>query len=478
MVTTKLSAALLQSLGANAHVVGGAVRDRLLGRPTLDLDLIVPEKSEAAAARLAKATGGRAFPLHTDLGIYRVTTAEWHIDIARYQGENLEEDLDRRDLTINALAVPLNAWFTPAWKKKIIDRHGGLNDLAAKRLTPLSKKVFKEDPLRLLRVFRIAAEIGFSISAETKKLIHTQRKLSSKPAGERQREEFLKMFSAERAHRSLVLMDDCGVLDVVFPAAATLRKTAPAYYGKGGVLKHTLDSVLRFEEIMETLPQWFPRTHKKIRAYLGETISGYSRLAHCKWALILHDIGKPKTAKMQDGRLRFFQHEHVGADMVGALSARYRWSSDETNRYARLVRNHMRPGNLATHADDVSNKAIHRFFRDLEDDGISMLLVSLADHLTYLTPAQRKRRNSAHEIVTLQMVASYYSDPKKLMPQKLLTGHHIMKEFKLPPSPLIGKLITEAHEAQVDGKVKTVAQALSFLKPVVERLLAETPEKK
>lgn len=462
-----LKSALPAALGPDAHVVGGAVRDRLLGRPVIDVDIAVHADAGKAAAKIAATLKGRSFPLHADLDIFRVVADGFHVDVARFQGKDLAADLDRRDLTINALAVPVSEWFRPAWKKKIVDRHGGLSDLAKGRLVPVSPKIFREDPLRLLRVFRIAAELGLAVPAATLKLVTTHRRLILKPAAERAREELLKMFGTPNAHKALVAMDKSGLLDVLFPPAVPLRRTAPDYYGKGGVLKHTLDSVKCFEGIVETLSGWFPGTHKKIRAYLDDVITGHPRVAHCKWALLLHDIGKPKTARMIDGRLRFFEHEHVGADMVAKLSPRYRWSSEETTRYARLVRNHMRPGNLATHPK-VTDKAIYRFFRDLEDDGIAMLLVSLADHLTYLTGAQKKKRNSAHELVTLRMVARFYSQTKKVIPERVITGHDIMKAFDLKPSPLIGELLTAVTEAQVEGKVKSAKDAIAFLRPLAK----------
>jgi len=281
----------------------------------------------------------------------------------------------------------------------------------------------------------------------------------------------LKTFSTPRAHAALILMDKTGVLDVVFPNAKPLRKTAPGYYGKGGVLKHTLDSVKMFEDIEATLGSWFPRATRKVRDYLAAASSGYPMSAHCKWALLLHDIGKPKTAKMIGGRLRFFEHEHVGADMVEKLSLIFRWSSDEQARYARLVRHHMRPGNLAMHPE-AGDKAYHRFFRDLDGDAVAMLLVSLADHLTYLTPRQLKKRSSAHELTTIKMMSRFYSQKSRVLPERLLTGHDIMRALSLKPSPLIGKLLTESIEAQVEGKVRTKLEAIAHLRSILPALEA------
>ncbi len=465
-----------KAMGPGAHVVGGAVRDRLINRDTYDLDISVPGDAATAADRLAAATGGRAFPLHAELGILRVVTDHGNVDVARYQGRTLEDDIDRRDFSLNALAVPLAAWRGKAWRKTIVDRHGGLTDIKRGTLSPVSKKVFVEDPLRLLRAFRIAAELGFTLSPAALALIRKHRALARKPAGERMREEMLKTFSTPRAYPALVLMDKTGVLDVIFPNAKPLRKTAPRYYGKGGVLKHTLDSVKLFEDIEANLTSWFPRAAGKIRAYLAAPSTGYSMSAHCKWALLLHDIGKPKTAKMIDGRLRFFEHEHVGAEMVEKLSTIFRWSSDEQTRYARLVRNHMRPGNLAMHPE-AGDKAFHRFFRDLGGDAVAMLLVSLADHLTYLTPRQLKSRSSAHELTTIKMMSRFYSQKSRILPERLLNGNDIMKALSLKPSPLIGKLLTESIEAQVEGKVRTRLEAIAHLRSILPALEAAMTKK-
>lgn len=460
----KAAAALF---GPDVHVVGGAVRDRLLGRRTADVDLVVPRRLSALIAELARRAGGHAFPLDEERGITRVELENSHLDISLWQGRTFEDDIDRRDLTVNALAVPLSRWLTPGWKTSVIDRHGGLSDLKKRRLVPLSAAALSDDPLRILRTFRFAAELDFSIPTTTLGRLRRRRALLRKPAPERVREEMLKIFATPRAYRTLVSMEKTGVLEVVFPEAAELRRTAHGYYGRGGVLTHTLDSVKFFENVVETLRSWFPRHARKIAAYLAEPMGSYPRFAHLKWALLLHDIGKPATAAIVGGRMRFFEHEHVGADKVPDIAKRFRWSGDEASRYAKLVRNHMRPGNLATHMP-VSDKAIHRFYRDLGDDGVAMLLVSLADHLTYLSPRELKKRASPHELITIRMIRQFYEHREKVLPPRLLTGTEVMKEFGLSPSPLIGRLLEDVRDAQSEGRVKDAAGALAYLKGRIE----------
>jgi tRNA nucleotidyltransferase/poly(A) polymerase len=453
---------LLKKTGA--FVVGGAVRDRLLGRPYTDVDVIIPEDPAALAAKIATAVGGNAFALDEERGIQRVTLKDGStLDIARRQGGSLETDLDRRDFTINALAVPVEAWETPRWRSAVIDRHDGQKHLRAKKIIAVSNQIWKDDPLRLLRAFRIAAELGFSIPPATLDQIRRNKAKIKKPAPERKRDEMLRLFDTSDAHRLLVLMDGCGFLDEIFPFAKRLRSTAVKHYGPGGVLKHTLDSVRCFEDVLRDRT-WFRGLNEKIKKYLDEPVAGHSRRAHCKWGLLLHDIGKPDTMSYDDtGRLRFFEHEFVGAKKIPAMAQRLRWSSTESARYAGYVRNHMRPGNLASQAR-VTDKAIHRFFRDLGDDAIAMLLISLGDHLTYLTPAQKRRRRSSHEKVTIKMVRRFYTAREKVLPPKVLDGHDVMAALKIKPSPLIGALLKDVQEAQSGGKVKTKADALAYLK--------------
>jgi tRNA nucleotidyltransferase/poly(A) polymerase len=432
------------------------------------IDSILPSDPTAVAKSLAAKLGGTAFPLDAENGIVRVAFPNVHIDLAKRQGLSWDQDLDRRDFTINALAVPLHQWLKPNWKDSLVDRHNGLKDLKKKTLRAVSKNIFADDPLRLLRAYRLAAQLGLSVEKGTRGLIQKNRKRLARVAPERIREEMLKIFSTDAATAALKDMEKDRLLEIIFPEAAKLRRCAPGYYGKGGVLKHSLDSVGCYEDILKTLSSWFPRAHTKIRAYLNEPLSGYSRSAHLKWALLLHDLGKPATAKMMGGRMRFFEHEHVGASSVLAMAPRYRWSNLEAARYERLVRNHMRVGNLASH-EVITDRAIHRFFRDLQEDGIAMLLVSLGDHLTYLTPKQRGKKRSDHEKTTVLMVNRYYNAREKIVPPKLITGHDVMTAFKLPPSPYIGELLEAVTDAQSDGTVKTKEDAMAFLSTYVKK---------
>ncbi|MFN0116813.1 MAG: CCA tRNA nucleotidyltransferase [Elusimicrobiota bacterium] len=444
-------------------VVGGAVRDRYIKKETFDIDLVLKSNPLNFYEKLAKKVGGHGFVLDSDRKVIRITVDGFQIDISQAQGKNFEADLDRRDFSINALSVPLSKWTSSRWKEFIVDRHSGLKDLQKKIIRQISSNIYVEDPLRLLRAFRFAGELGFQIDALTLNRISKDKKLIKKSSPERVREEFLKMFSTEKSYSLFVLLEKTGLLSVIWPEANRLRACGHSYYGNQGVLKHTLDSLKLLEELFTKISSWFPKAAKKIKEHLNEHLSQFPRFAHLKWAIFMHDFGKPKTAQLIDGRLRFFEHEHVGADMVLKMADRFRWSQEETNRYSKLVRNHMRPGNLATHSE-ITDKAIHRFFKDLGDDGIGMLLVSLADHLSYLSPAQRRKRNSAHELATCLMVKKYYSQREVIIPPKIITGYDIMKLLNIKPSPVIGQIMSDVTEAQSEGKIRNKNEGLQFIK--------------
>ncbi|MCB4755780.1 MAG: HD domain-containing protein [Elusimicrobia bacterium] len=457
------------------YVVGGAVRDRLLKRPLTDLDVVLPTDPTTFSKVVAERLGGSQFPLDTERGVVRVAFPKsLHIDFAKRQGNSWTEDLNRRDFTINALAVPLSKWLTPTWKKHLLDLFQGLSDLKRKQIAAVSPTVFKEDPLRLLRAFRIAGDLGFTISPRTLRLINKEKKLIKNAAPERIREEMLQIFTSNHCTPTFKAMEKIGLLETLLPEIKIMRRTAHVYYGPGGVLRHTLEALSYFEEILNTLDTKFPETHSKIEAYLKEPIGGHPRYTHLKWAVLLHDIGKPATAKRLEGRLRFFEHEHTGAQAVAAMALRFRWSGQETDSYVRLVRNHMRPGNLAAQSL-ITDKALHRFFHDLGEDAVGLLLVSLGDHLANLLSQKKRGGNTSHEKLTRRMINAYYLKREKVLPPKILTGFDVMKAFHLEPSPLVGQLLEEVKDAQAEGTVKTKDDALHYLRAKVKEPPPENP---
>jgi tRNA nucleotidyltransferase/poly(A) polymerase len=455
-VNTALSDILCQAAHrqkTSLWLVGGPVRDALLDRPCTDWDLVCRD-AKVLAQRVARILKAKCITLDEQHKIFRVLVPlppPVTLDFAELQGKTIEQDLGRRDFTINAMARAIP-------DGPLVDPFGGQTDLKKKVVREVSEKAFAEDPLRLVRAFRFSAQFDCRIDPATFRHIRKHRNALSKTAPERIREELLRLWKASHSAEALCQMDRAGVLTHIFPEMEACRRTAVRYYGAGGVLKHSLQTVENLEWILER-----QASEARIRDYLMETIGGYPRTAWLKWGAFLHDMGKPSTASVIRGRLHFFEHEHVGAALAIRVAQRLRCSRQEVQLLALWVRHHMRSGNLAA-AVRVTDKAFSRFFRDMGQEGVGMVLVSLADHYTYLRRSLWDKGKDPVEKISQKLLTSYYEERSKILPERLVTGHDVMRALKLKPGPRIGRLLETIQDAQAEGKVKTREDALAFLR--------------
>jgi tRNA nucleotidyltransferase/poly(A) polymerase len=489
----KLAARIL-GVFPEAWLVGGALRDALLGLPFKDIDLAVPPSADfrERLARLARELDAACFPLDEENQVWRLTgrgKPSFQLDIMPFVGGTLESDLLRRDFTVNALAARLSDAdglkadrktgafsFKPA-RGAVKDLCGGLKDLAAKKIRPVSPGVFKEDPLRLLRAFRIAAALDFSITPEALKAVKKHAGLIKKAAGERVREELLRLLESPDSAYWLALLHKHGLLCAVFPDLAAQETCAINYYGKGGVLKHTLLVVERLDCLLSDLPAWLPE-HRRAAPLLPAP-----RLL--KFAALLHDIAKPPKAAMVKGRLRFFGHEEYGAVMAEKVMGELRFSREETRLVMSVIGAHLRPGNLAAN-DSISDRAMFRFFRAMGEYTVPLLALSWADHASYVSAEKlrtfRKKLQAApgplkpglpydsplktlHYMQVLGLLLrTYLKKDLKLSALRLVDGNDVIKTLKVKEGPRVGELLDKVRLLQFEGKVRTREQALKALK--------------
>lgn len=469
-----------------AYLVGGALRDAVLGRALTDIDLAASD-ARSAARRLAKNLKASLVCLDEKHQVFRVVLGKRHVDIAALQGR-LEDDLRRRDFTLNALALPLSSDFPREIPlEKIIDLRGGLQDIQRKHLRAESAMGFHDDPLRILRAFRIAAQLDFVIEPRTLGLIKKCAKRVSEPAGERLRAELLALASVPGCSRWLSLMDDNGVLTSLFKELEDARRCALVYYGKGGVLKHSLDTAARADFLLNNVPSVYPETAASIQDYLHSRSTDLSpHKAVLILAALLHDIAKASTAKRLKGRLRFFGHDIKGAAMASALLKRLRFSGEEIACVNAVITHHLRPGNLAA-GGSLTDKAAYRFFRDTDPYSASLLLVCWSDHASYLpettllrslSHARSKpdarglskvrppeaRKTLYHLQVISHLLNRFFAPAIKPLPDPLIDGHGVMRLLGIPPGPQVGRLLEKLRETQALGHVKTRADAERFLR--------------
>lgn len=489
-------AAVLRQIVPDAYYVGGAVRDALLKKTSGDIDLALPKaRVKEASLALAKALKAAAFEMDAQFGVWRLVTRKENlqIDLTAFQGKNLKEDLLRRDFTFNALAYPVTAPVTldiqpvkgqkaqirikNLQKKFLVDLKGGLKDLKAKQLRLNTPRAFTDDPLRMLRVFRHAAELKFTITPSVLKQMKKDAPLIVHSAGERVQEELTRLFRTPRAYENVLLMDKTGLLTALFPELEAQRTCAECYYGKGGVLRHTLDCFKREEWLLENLQKAFPKYHKKLAGVVKDK-------ALFKMAVLLHDVAKPATAKVMGDRLRFFYHEQKGARMAREILERLHYSKADSRLICAMIGEHLRPSNLASN-DVITDRGAYKFFRDLGDAALPMLLLCWADYTSYISDAQLKRilPKSGEKLMSIEkakktanvgktlrhmqvlnlLFKKYFDSPKKIKPSKLLDGREIMQALHIAPSPKVGEILEAVALAQVEGEVQNKEEALAFI---------------
>jgi len=471
-------------------LVGGSIRDAALGRSFSDLDLACGD-ARALAAQLARAFKGTLVTLDEENAVYRLVLAPARaktikqIDIAGLQGKSITADLERRDFTINAVALALTEAIPASLSESaFIDPRSGLKDLAAGLVRADIEENLSDDPLRLLRAFRIAAQLGLEIEEKTLKAIARRRKLLSQPAPERITVELLMLLAVPGASSWLSRLDEHGLLMALFPELEPARHCAEDYYGPGGVLKHTLEVCARVDFLLTNLRAVYPSIAGDLEKHIAER-GGAPFRALLLLSALLHDVAKPATAKKVDGRLRFFEHDTKGATATEKILRRLRFSRDQINTASAIVRHHLRPGHLAS-GGPLTERAAYRFFRDLGPDAPGLLIVCWGDHASYMPEARLKRllktatadskrsdltrlkpedaRKTVHHLQLVSLLLRRWRDMSRApAPERLLDGRDIMKALKIPPGPRIGELLERVREAQAEGEVKDRDGALALI---------------
>ena len=474
---------------ARIYVVGGTVRDRLLGRPIYDLDLAVPGDGLALARRLADHFRGAYYALDearsTGRAILPGAEGQYLIvDVARFRGlepaqpstpeQGLAADLDDRDFTINALAADIRAL------DDVIDRHGGLKDLADGLIRPVSEHGILDDPLRALRAVRLAAGLDFALAPETEALIRRDGAALSQVSGERVRDELARLLAQPRAAGYLDQLDRLGLLTVIFPELEPLRGTTQSPPHHLDALEHSLETVRGLEAVLGALgaldssPSPVSTLHlAELAPYAGRLLAHVSqklgeerpRLVTLKLAALLHDTGKPGTRSVEaGGRIRFIGHESESVSITAEALRRLRFNRAEVRLASTIIQYHSRPLQLASQ-ESVSSRAVYRFFRDSGEAGVDVLLHTLADHLAKGSSGAQGDTWSRLLSLVARMLADYYERAaEKVDPPSLLDGNDLMLQFGLPPGPQIGVLLELVREAQVSGEVRTRQEALLLVR--------------
>ncbi|MDI6857610.1 MAG: HD domain-containing protein [Dehalococcoidia bacterium] len=474
-----------QERGAEAYLVGGFLRDLILGRPTGDIDIALTGDALKLSRLAADALHGHWVPLHEEHAVARTVlpqrAAVRYVDVAALRGGSIETDLASRDFTIDAMALPLDATGKGS-RDALIDPFGGRDDLDSGTIRAVGSTVFRDDGLRLLRAVRLAAELDFSIEPLTAALIERDASHLTDAARERQRDELVRTLLTPRSAAALRLADRLGLLDRLLPELGPARGVVQPKGHFWDVFNHLLETLAALDFMLsEEEPSqpaqaafwrelwgqlsWLPGLREHFRR---EAVQGRPRTALLKLAGLLHDIDKPE-AKFIDagGRIRFFGHPQKGAEKAERLMSRLRFGAAERKLVGLMVRHHMRPGQLSA-GKPPSRRALYRFFRDAGDAAIDVLFLFLADHMAARGPRLQLstwRRQVAYVSYVLRQ---HYFETALTAPPRLVTGDDLMEALRIGPGPLVGRLLSQIEEAQAAGEVGSREEALDLAK----RLLA------
>jgi len=453
-----------------AYIVGGSVRDLLLELSPNDYDIAVLGNPEQFAKNIASKISGRIVrmgkPGSASGGIIRVVSGDKIFDISSINDASIEEDLNKRDFTINAIAYSLSSG-------RIIDPLGGIQDLVEKKIRMVSKQAFIKDPIRMIRAYRICASLNFNINPQTVSAIKRDAKLIKNSAGERIRTELFKILQSYKAYYYLSQMADVGLLREIFPELDALKGCMQNRYHSYDVFEHTMKAFCCLEKILNDYSEYIPKIYNQNIKQLSKN-KGYL----LKLAILLHDIGKPAALSINSqGNIHFYGHGKKGADIANKISKRLKLSTNERYYIDFIVRNHIRPLFLfISHQKKVlTKKGITRFFIKCGDNVPALLLHTIADvqgkgDKEDVRPVyvQRTGRDTAFIEFAKAMLHDFFSDfmPGIIKPP-LITGYDLIHEFGLTPSPLFKKILKIVQEERLSDKINTRQEALRLAKKIL-----------
>lgn len=447
-------------------LVGGAVRDAALGRPVVDVDLAAAGAGRELARAIADAAGGHAFELSAEFGTWRaVAPAEaWHIDVTRLRADSIEADLALRDFTVNAVALPLaDAAADP------IDPTGGLGDAERGVLRAASERSFTDDPLRILRAARLAAELGFEVAEETSALARDAASRAGEPAGERQLSELRLLISATDPIRGLDVLDALGATAAVLPEVEAMRGVEQNPNHHLDVLGHTIEVLRQLLALEGDLQPLAGEREPELRQLLAEPLAdGFTRAEALRLGALVHDVGKPATRDEGRGSVTFIGHDHEGARIVAGICQRLR-ASRALDAYLRGVTlHHLRLGFLAGERP-LAPRRVHEYLRATEPVSADVTLLTVADRLSARGegPIASPEMVSAHLELAREMLAAALDRRRDGPPRSPIAGDELAAELGIEPGPELGRLLDEIEAAVYADEVKGRDDAVELARGLV-----------
>ncbi|UCG11330.1 MAG: HD domain-containing protein [Deltaproteobacteria bacterium] len=451
------------------YLVGGFIRDSLVGRSSKDIDLVTARVKDLASSLATKA-GYRCALIDRKFGTVRLFPSFGHhgltefetVDLSPLRGESIEEDLAQRDFTMNAIAVDLSRWHSDDFVE-LIDPLEGIIDLLAGRVRACKERTLVEDPLRILRAFRLLSTNDFQIESQTRVSMVQMSQGLGRVAVERIRDELLLILSAPDCVRILRMMDGDNFVKQLLPEFDPMRGLPQSDHHHQDVWQHSLSALETLETFLGDLRVLLGEYVKEAHDALNHEIAGgRTRQLMLKLAVLIHDIGKPACRTTDNrGVSHYYGHELVGARLSVSLCSRLRLSNKEIEFVSRLVRQQTRVAHLFRLAKPPK-RALSRFFR-LGPGMVWPLIILFASDFRV---TRRARSSGGGDLGILQERIQGWLDfySRWIKPREglrpLVTGHDLTNYLQISPGPNLGKLLNELGELQWEGRINSRDEAL------------------
>ncbi len=457
---------LSQIVNGNIYLVGGAVRDILLGRIPEDLDFVMEDEPFSVAKKLSGIIEGSPFFLDREQGVVRfVEKGGRNFDFSPLI-RSIENDLSLRDFTIDAIAYDLK-------RRTIVDPLRGIDDISKGIIRMTSVETLVADPLRLIRAFRLAGTLGFIIEPETLEAISENKSKIMDVSPERIRDEFFKILGIRNSAYLIAKMEESGLLSFMIPVVEEMKRIEQDTYHMEDVWTHTLICLEKLELICNGIESGsteildeFINNREHISSYMDEEpVKGRSRRSLLKFLSLLHDSGKTRTAiRGIDSKIHFYGHEKESIEIAKSIARNLKLSTREVVFIENTMETYIYLTQLF-YGKHESERTMARFFRRTEEF-ISSMLLFFADKMA--SRRDIKEFDNLYDFVnhfTYYYFNTYIPSKKR---ERLITGKDIMEIFGIPPGPIIGKILDLVDEKRLLGIIKTKNEAVEFAEKILK----------
>jgi len=443
------------------YLVGGTVRNLIMDSVPKDIDLVCRNAKDYATS-IAKQKNAALVPMEKkpDEPCYRVVDREHtdnFLDIAEMRGEDIYEDLQQRDFTINAVAIEVLENGTLG---KTVDPLKGIQDIRNRVIRVASEKSLVSDPLRILRAFRFAATLGFTIDHTTWKQMKRVVPLVVTVSVERITAELFFILRSSRSALYFRKMDEIGLLEVLFPEILPMKSCDQNGYHHLNVWDHSLMVLENTEEIIHNLVEIFGKWSTDI----AEDLFLNDRLPLLKLAALLHDSGKPMTQGQNEktGKITFYGHDKEGTKIVNTIAKRFKMSNQNRELLSLLVAEHLQVLTLMN--KEIKSTGRIGWFRKMKDDLILAIILGMADVLSSQGEDSSVRYREDFIEQAKQSINNYYAKTKAIIERPNLINGYDLIALGMEPGPEIGHIFNQVRNAQDTGVFTTREEALSFVK--------------